>query len=243
MQNDIQLCTAADVKAISSMGDLLKDEKITPSIIISWPEVRSELGAGLLRAFQNALFPPLDVTAITAANPGVATTSRAHGFVTGDEVAIHHPHGMQVKGVYSALVLSPTTFSLRDPDTLADIDTTYYGTYRAGSAVTFKMSPIRYSVLDYSVSMQAYMAYRHAIMSIAYQKENAGVVQVEGGAFRAASKSTINELLGVAQAGARRWAEEIKRIICDNPSEFPEVKQADDLRDLNANKLPPMSFI
>lgn len=69
-----------------------------------------------------------NITAITNANPGVVTTSAAHGFVDGDEVYIAGVGNMtEVNNkVFIVTNLSATTFELNDTDT------TNYATYTTG---------------------------------------------------------------------------------------------------------------
>lgn len=53
------------------------------------------------------------ITGITTANPGVVTTSSAHGLTTGAVVGIAGTTGAtQANGVWTVTVLSPTTFSI-----------------------------------------------------------------------------------------------------------------------------------
>jgi hypothetical protein len=66
----------------------------------------------------------INVNAITKANPGVVTTTLAHGLTTGQQVTFTMPSGMtELHGVTAtATVLSPTTYSI-------GINTTSYSTY------------------------------------------------------------------------------------------------------------------
>jgi hypothetical protein len=53
------------------------------------------------------------ITGVTTANPGVVTTTSAHGLATGQLVAIGGVSGAtQANGVWVVTVLSPTTFSI-----------------------------------------------------------------------------------------------------------------------------------
>ncbi len=85
-----------------------------------------------------------NITGITKALPCVVTTGANHGFQTNQIVRITDlgdqmptPRGMsQVDGNrYSITVLSATTFSLQDPVTDEDIDSSLYETYVTGGRV------------------------------------------------------------------------------------------------------------
>lgn len=84
------------------------------------------------------------ISGVTKANPCVVTTSAPHGFQTDQLVRITDlgdsmptPRGMsQLDGNrYGIIVLSSTTFSLYDPITLINIDSTNYETYVTGGRV------------------------------------------------------------------------------------------------------------
>jgi hypothetical protein len=70
------------------------------------------------------------ITGISKANPGVVTTSAAHGLSTGDVVLLQSVGGMtEVNLLYfTATVLTPTTFSI-------GVDTSGYTTYTSGGSV------------------------------------------------------------------------------------------------------------
>jgi len=72
------------------------------------------------------------VSSITRANPGVVTTTQAHGYDTGLFVRFYFPINfgmMQVNGkVYQVTNLSPTTFAI-------DADTTNFDTFAITSTV------------------------------------------------------------------------------------------------------------
>ena len=72
------------------------------------------------------------VTAITNANPGVVTTSTAHGYFSGLIVRFEFfaDFGMQqlLGNIYTIIVLSPTTFSI-------DANTTTYDPFFISSTV------------------------------------------------------------------------------------------------------------
>jgi hypothetical protein len=77
------------------------------------------------------------ISGITKANPGVVTTAEAHGLSTGDLVIIHSVAGMtEINEQYFLITVSDTThFSLRDPDTGANFDTSGYSIYTSGGIV------------------------------------------------------------------------------------------------------------
>ena len=73
------------------------------------------------------------ITGATQANPCVVTAT-AHGLLTEDLVEIYGVVGMtELNGnTYSVVYLTDDTFSLKDPDTLADIDSSGYAAYSSG---------------------------------------------------------------------------------------------------------------
>jgi hypothetical protein len=103
------------------------------------------------------------ITAITQANPCVVT-SAAHGFVTAQQVIITDlgsdmlvPRGMgELDGnTYQILRINANTFSLQDPITGLDIDSTAYTAYVTGGFATmisrvdtfkFSYDPITYQL-------------------------------------------------------------------------------------------------
>lgn len=65
---------------------------------------------------------PQTVSSSTDATPIVITTAGNHGFVTGQAVIIYgHTTNIAANGIYKITVLSPTTFSLQDYNTGANI--------------------------------------------------------------------------------------------------------------------------
>ena len=83
------------------------------------------------------------ISAVSKADPCVVTTSAAHGFATGDIVRLSDlgdlgavDRGMDQLvsggGRYKIVVLTTTTFSLQDPITGDDIDSSAYDTYVSG---------------------------------------------------------------------------------------------------------------
>ena len=84
----------------------------------------------------NDPFLTASISGITKADPGVITTSAAHGLVNGEVVHLRSIAGMtELNGnSYLVIVLSDTTFSLTNIDD-EDIDTTGYTTYTSGGSV------------------------------------------------------------------------------------------------------------
>lgn len=74
------------------------------------------------------------ITGITKANPGVVTTSAAHGYDNSDWVFIDDVNGMtEVNGkFYTITVLTTTTYRLRSLVDGSNVDTTGFGTYTSG---------------------------------------------------------------------------------------------------------------
>jgi hypothetical protein len=82
----------------------------------------------------------LNVSGVSTANPGVVTTSAAHGLTTGQTVTIASVGGAtQANGTWVVTVLSATTFS---------IPVNVTGTYTSGGTVT---PPFVVGVLDLAV--------------------------------------------------------------------------------------------
>ena len=88
------------------------------------------------------------ISAITNANPGVLTTA-THGLTNDDVVLIKNVGGMvEVNDTYyKVAVLSTTTFSLKDDDTDAAIDTTGFGTFTPVGGTIRKITPYDVTVL------------------------------------------------------------------------------------------------
>lgn len=85
------------------------------------------------------------ISGITRANPGVVTTTAAHGFVTGDKIYLKGIGGMtQVNDLaFTITVLSTTTFSI-------GVNTSTYGTFTAGSGTAYQIltAPVTLNVTD-----------------------------------------------------------------------------------------------
>lgn len=80
------------------------------------------------------------ITGVTQANPGVVTTSLAHGLSVGDYIAISAVVGMtELNGnVYKVnTVPTTTTLTLADPTTGTAINTTSYTAYSSAGTITF----------------------------------------------------------------------------------------------------------
>jgi len=93
------------------------------------------------------------ISAVTAADPCVVTTTAVHGLTTGQMVRITDlgndmptERGMeQINNKrFKVIVLSTTTFSLQDPITGLDIDSTLYTAWVAGGRVTLVSRDISY---------------------------------------------------------------------------------------------------
>jgi len=78
-------------------------------------------------------FEQTDISDITRADPGVVTTSSAHGLSTGDTVIMEEVEGMtEVNQVeYQITKIDSTSFSLQDLDG-DDVDTTGFSAYSSG---------------------------------------------------------------------------------------------------------------
>ncbi len=78
----------------------------------------------------------IGIAAITKANPGVVTTSAAHGFVTGNVIDFDMPLSMAElhRATATITVISPTSFSI-------GINTTGYSTYSSGGAALKTVQP------------------------------------------------------------------------------------------------------
>ena len=75
---------------------------------------------------------PVDITAVTNANPG-AVTSNNHGLSDGDLVYIDPPYGMpELTGRYQVKSATTHTFSLGHYETGDDVNTTTFGSYISG---------------------------------------------------------------------------------------------------------------
>lgn len=71
-------------------------------------------------AMQSALAASVAITSITKANPGVVTTTAAHGLATGDWIYADIQGMFQLSGrAFRVIVLTTTTFQLEGEDTTA----------------------------------------------------------------------------------------------------------------------------
>ena len=126
----------------------------------------------------------LNITAITKANPGIITTSSAHGLVAGDSVYVSSVGGMtQLVGDFY-VVNTPTTqggstLSLKTYDTGVPVNTTTYGTYTSGGKIqnaaktadvenTYVVTAIAENGLDESVTSLAAVAINNLNVTGAY---------------------------------------------------------------------------
>lgn len=96
--------------------------------------IRSEYTSG-------SLGTRFSITGVTKANPGVVTTSSAHGYSAGDRVVINDISGMtQLNGnIYTVGTTTSTTFQLKD-DNNNNLDTTGYTTYASGGIVRLRLT-------------------------------------------------------------------------------------------------------
>ena len=126
----------------------------------------------------------LNITAITKANPGVITTSSAHGLISGDTVYISNVGGMTqlTDGFY--VVNTPTTpggstLSVKAYDTGVPVNTTTYGTYTSGGKIqnapktadvenTYVVTAIAENGLDESVTSVAAVGINNLNVTGAY---------------------------------------------------------------------------
>jgi len=104
------------------------------------------------------------VSAVTKANPGVVTTSTAHGLLEGDFVTFTNIGGMtQLNGnVYKVgTVGSTTTFNLQDSSG-TDLNTSSYGTFSAGGSDTVNKltDPVLNVTTDYYPSSVTFFEQR-----------------------------------------------------------------------------------
>lgn len=110
-----------------------------------------EFGANTMRVIKNGghvLENAQTITAISLANPGVITTSVAHGFVTGDLIYFNVLGTTQLnQREYFATVLSPTTFSLYDWNGLP-VNTSGYTAFTSGFATRFYKIYSPYAAAD-----------------------------------------------------------------------------------------------
>ena len=86
---------------------------------------------------------PAAISSISKANPGVVTTSAAHGFAAGDRVVMKNVKGMtQVNGkVYTVGNTTSTTFQIKD-DNNNNLDTSGYTTYVSGGTAALLLTDI-----------------------------------------------------------------------------------------------------
>ena len=117
-------------------------------VAFDWPAFRDENDDKDLEVFFDGLmgdsstpglgsFPlgrtgsPITVTAITNAAAAAVTTSAAHGLASGDEVFLLGVSGMTEvdDGVYKVKVTGASAFTLADPDSYADVNSSGYGVF------------------------------------------------------------------------------------------------------------------
>lgn len=85
---------------------------------------------------------PVAIASSTDASPAVVTTSTNHLLKTGQQVMIFgHTTNIAVNGVYQVVVISPTTFSLLDYNTLNAINGSGAGSGSGGNVVVAPKIP------------------------------------------------------------------------------------------------------
>jgi len=93
------------------------------------------------------------ITSVSLSDPCVITTSAAHGFSTGNFVRFTDLNGVMPipRGVdplndrrYRIVVTGTSTFSLQDPLTFDDVDSTNYTPYTSGGTVTLIQQDFSY---------------------------------------------------------------------------------------------------
>jgi len=233
--DNINFCTVEDVKQMGAIGDLVDGQKIDPPLRPAGIQVQRVLGDALTEAFKTVIQNANIVVSITAVNPPVVATAKPHGYTTGDIVAIDHPKGMiDSEGSYRAVVVSPTTFQLWTIPTTSTAstawDATGWGSYTTRSGVTFKMSVIRYKAFVRTRQLQAMIAYRLALSNIAASKANSGVMEPFGASMRPVKEDALARMRNEAQNEANQYGADLAKLICDNPSEFPETQTPNDNR-------------
>ena len=72
---------------------------------------------GSSQQFSQTFATAIAITGISNANPAVATTSAAHGYVTGDEILITSGYEDATDSVYRVTNLTATTFAIQGLDT------------------------------------------------------------------------------------------------------------------------------
>jgi hypothetical protein len=233
--DNTQFCTVDDIRQLTAIGSLVDQEKIEPLILPAGIAVQAILGDNLTAAFKSKIYFANPVLSITAANPPVVTTAKAHGYTSGDIVAIDHPKGMiNAEGSYAAIVTGPTTFQLWTVPTTGNPSTAWdgtgWGSYTTRSAVTFAMSVIRYKVFVRTRRLQALIAYKMAISNLSVNKANAGILEAQGNGFKPVSDEVLAKMRNEADSQANTYGAQISLIICEEDQEFPEVEIEDDHR-------------
>lgn len=117
----------------------LKKARLIPFQFNEVQAYELEFGDQYMRVVMNdghVLEASVNISAITKANPGVFTTSVAHGLTTGDDVFVRSVSGMtEVNNrFFRVTVLSGTTFSIQDFYG-TNVDTTGYTTYTSGGTI------------------------------------------------------------------------------------------------------------
>ena len=128
-----------DCAAIRRLLSLVGKDRETLNSKIEYEIAR---GTGLATA--------LTISSVTKANPGVVTTSTAHGFAVGDTVISSNVVGMtQINDIdFQVVPISSTTYYMVDPDTGYLLNTTSYSTFTSGTVAKRQDSRIILCDLD-----------------------------------------------------------------------------------------------
>ncbi len=114
-----------------------------------WPQINSLASQEHLFTWDDAA--TVTISGITKANPGVVTTSSAHGFSNGDNVVFESISGMtelEFSNVSSKIYIvankTSTTFEITDQDG-ANVDTSGYTTFVSGGCSKITVANYTYS--------------------------------------------------------------------------------------------------
>jgi len=128
---------AAVLGAVMLADDLSSDSVSPVGIDLVLARLGSFTRGGVASPTSATTAPANAITGVTTANPGVVTTTSAHGLTTGQLVAINGVAGAtQANGVWVVTVLSTTTFS---------IPVNVTGTYSSGGLFVPALSGVEVS--------------------------------------------------------------------------------------------------
>lgn len=124
-------------KYVLEVKDSSKATRIVPFVYNAEQSYVLEFGDQYIRIHTNGgslLEATTTITGVTQANPGVVTTSAAHGYSNGDWVYLASVAGMtQVNGRYFKVAgVTATTFQLTHYGAGTNTDTSSYGAYSSG---------------------------------------------------------------------------------------------------------------